>query len=149
MRLFGQRVLLICALLFCGSVSLRSEVEDAKSYALEVAEPYIKEGFSMRYEFWQGDLKPGEDKQVRHQLFKGNEYWFWVATSVEDAEIRVNIYDDKGNLVEGENGESWQKENRAGTRIKPTETGSYIVRIEVLKSTDNEVVSWALAYGYR
>ena len=146
MRLPGQRLFLICALILSGAVTLRSEVDDAQSYALEVAEPYIKQGFSMRYEFWDGDLKPGENKQVRHQLFKGNEYWFWVATSAEDAEVRVNIYDDKGNLVEAE---SWQKDNTAGARLSPAVTGSFIVRVEVTKSTDNEPVRWSLAYGYR
>jgi hypothetical protein len=129
-----------------GPAPLGAEVDDAQSYALEAAEPYVKDGYSMRYEFWHGALKPGEDKQVRHQLFAGNEYWFWVATDVPDAELRVNIYDAEGNLVEAE---SWQKENVAGARLKPEKTGSYIVRVEVLKSTENEPVSWALAYGYR
>ena len=63
------------------------------------AEPYVKEGFQVREDYWGGDLGVGEKKAVRQQLFKGNEYWFWMGTEVEQAKVSVHIYDDDGKLV--------------------------------------------------
>src|ERR687887_1860815 len=71
----------------------RASVDDAQSFALQAAEPYIKEGFQVREDYWGGDLGSGEKKAVRQQLFKGNEYWFWLGTDVERARISVHIYD--------------------------------------------------------
>ena len=57
-------------------------MDDAQSFALQAAEPYVKEGFQVREDYWGGDLGAGEKKAVRQQLFKGNEYWFWLGTEV-------------------------------------------------------------------
>jgi len=43
-------------------------------FALQAGEPYVKEGFQVREDYWGGDLGSGEKKAVRQQLFKGNEY---------------------------------------------------------------------------
>jgi hypothetical protein len=40
-------------------------VDDAQSFALQAAEPYIKEGFQVREDYWGGDLAAGEKKAVR------------------------------------------------------------------------------------
>ena len=58
-----------------------ASVDDAQSFALQAAEPYVKEGFQVREDYWGGDLGSGEKKAVRQQLFKGNEYWFWSQKS--------------------------------------------------------------------
>ena len=50
----------------------------ARAFALLGAEPYVKKGFHMREDYWAGELAPGEKKAVRQQLFKGDEYWFWL-----------------------------------------------------------------------
>src|ERR1044072_2472159 len=55
-----------------------ASVDDAQSFALQAAEPYVKQGFQVREDYWGGDLASGEKKAVRQQLFKGNEYWVWV-----------------------------------------------------------------------
>ena len=72
-------------------------VDDAQSFALQAAEPYVKEGFQVREDYWGGDLGAGEKKAVRQQLFKGNEYWFWLGTEVEAAKVSVHVYDSEGN----------------------------------------------------
>src|SRR5947209_1127951 len=82
-------------------------VDDAQSFALQAAEPYVKEGYQVREDYWGGDLGSGEQKAVKQQLFKGNEYWFWMGTEVEKAKISVHIYDAEGKLVEKD--DSWQK----------------------------------------
>ncbi|HZA38257.1 MAG TPA: hypothetical protein VE486_03870, partial [Candidatus Baltobacteraceae bacterium] len=77
-----------------------ASVDDAQSFALQAAEPYVKQGFQVREDYWGGDLGSGEKKAVRQQLFKGNEYWFWLGTEVERAKVSVHIYDSDGKLAE-------------------------------------------------
>ena len=61
----------------------------------------------MREDYWGGDLGVGEKKAVRQQLFKGNDYWFWMGTEVEQAKVSVHVYDADGKLCEQP--DSWQK----------------------------------------
>jgi len=68
-------------------------VDDAQSFALQAAEPYVKQGFQVREDYWGGDLGAGEKKAVRQQLFKGNEYWFWLGTEADRAKVSVHVYD--------------------------------------------------------
>ena len=88
-------------------------VDDALSFALEAADPYVKEGFTVREDYWGGDLPVKQQKAIVHQLFKGNEYWFWMGTDVENARISVHIYDSDGNLAEVEH---WQKAHMAAAQ---------------------------------
>jgi len=69
----------------------RASVDDAQSFALQAAEPYVKDGFQVREDYWGGDLGVAEKKAVRQQLFKGNEYWFWLGSEVEAAQVSVHI----------------------------------------------------------
>jgi len=77
----------LLALILALQSTLVASVDDAQSFALQAAEPYVKEGFQVREDYWGGDLGSGEKKAVRQQLFKGNEYWFWLGTEVERAKI--------------------------------------------------------------
>jgi hypothetical protein len=135
---------LLAALLFIHGDALAT-LDDALSFSLEAAEPYVKEGFTVREDYWGGDLGVKERKAIVHQLFKGNEYWFWLGTDHANAKISVHIYDDEGNLSELE---SWQKQHFAAARIIAKKTGTYYLIVEVEKS-DTERTHWALAYGYR
>src|SRR3954468_23362432 len=62
-------------------------IDDALSFALEAADPYVKEGFTVREDYWGGDLPVKTSKTIVHQLFKGNEYWFWMGTDPANAKI--------------------------------------------------------------
>src|SRR5437764_3606674 len=53
-----------------------ASVDDAQSFALQAAEPYVKQGFQVREDYWGGDLGSGEKKAVRQQLFKGTNIGF-------------------------------------------------------------------------
>ena len=123
-----------------------ASVDDAQSFALQAAEPYVKEGFQVREDFWGGDLGTGEKKAVRQQLFKGNEYWFWMGTDVEKASISVHIYDAEGKLVEQP--DSWQKGQFAAARVTPAATGTYYIIVSIEQSPE-ERTHWALVYGFR
>src|SRR3984893_1881994 len=94
-----------------------ASVDDAQSFALQAAEPYVKEGFQVRVDYWGGDLGAGEKKAGRQQLFKGNEYWFGMVTEVEGAKISVQVYDSEGKLAEQPDG--WKKGHFAAAHIIP------------------------------
>ncbi len=123
-----------------------ASVDDAQSFALQAAEPYVKEGFQIREDYWGGDLAAGEKKAVKQQLFKGNEYWFWLGTEVEKATISVHIYDKEGKLVEQP--DSWQKGQFAAAHVTPQSTDSYFI-IVTIETSPEERTHWALVYGFR
>jgi len=145
-RIPGSRLLLLALLITMGVPSaLRATVDDALSFAYEAALPYYKQGFSIRKDAWGGDLAVRDKKAVSSQLFKGNDYWFLMATDVKGASLSVHIYDDKGNLVDAE---SWQKGKFAGVRVSPKATGTYFAIVQILKSPEDRT-PWALVYGYK
>ena len=123
-----------------------ASVDDAQSFALQAAEPYVKQGFQVREDYWGGDLGSGEKKAVRQQLFKGNEYWFWLGTEVDRAKVSVHVYDSDGRLAE--ESDSWEKGHFAAAHVIPKATGSYFVIVSVEQSPD-ERTHWALVYGFR
>ena len=149
MRVYLSRIFIAaCSLTLISAFSQRAgaSVDDAQSFALQAAEPYVKEGFQVREDFWGGDLGSGEKKAVKQQLFKGNEYWFWLGTEVEKANLSVHIYDAEGKLVEQP--DSWQKGQFAAAHVIPQTTGSFFVIVTVEESPD-ERTHWALVYGFR
>jgi hypothetical protein len=123
-----------------------ASVDDAQSFALQAAEPYVKQGFQVREDYWGGDLGSGEKKAVRQQLFKGNEYWFWLGTEVDRAKVSVHVYDSDGKLAE--ESDSWEKGHFAAAHVIPKATGSYFIIVSVEQSPD-ERTHWALVYGFR
>lgn len=125
-------------------------IDDALSFALEAAEPYVKEGFTVREDYWGGDLPVKGTKAIVHQLFKGNEYWFWMGTDAKDAKISVHVYDSEGNLAEVEAKPLKVKGGGSAfaARVVPKKTGSYYLIVEVQKSSE-ERTTWSLAYGFR
>jgi hypothetical protein len=123
-----------------------ASVDDAQSFALQAAEPYVKQGFQVREDYWGGDLGSGEKKAVRQQLFKGNEYWFWLGTEVDRAKGSVHIYDSDGKLAEEPDG--WEKGHFAAAHIIPKTTGSYFIIVSIEESPA-ERTHWALVYGFR
>ena len=123
-----------------------ASVDDAQSFALQAAEPYVKQGFQVREDYWGGDLGSGEKKAVRQQLFKGNEYWFWLGTEVDRAKVSVHIYDSDGKLAEEP--DRWEKGHFAAAHVIPKTTGSYFIIVSVEESPE-ERTHWALVYGFR
>jgi len=139
-----QIAIFCLCLILLPAVSLAT-IDDALSFALEAADPYVKEGFTVREDYWGGDLPVKQQKVIVHQLFKGNEYWFWMGTDAENARISVHVYDSEGNLAEIQH---WQKQHFAAARVVPRSTGSYYLIVEIEKS-DQERTHWALVYGFR
>ena len=142
-----MKTLAIIALSVLALVSAaQATVDEALSYAVQAAQPYVKEGFTVREDYWGGDLPVKQSKAIVQQLFKGNEYWFWMGTDSANARISVHIYDAEGRLAEVETMKS--KPHMAGARIVPKVSGSYYLIVEIEKSP-LERTHWALAYGFR
>jgi hypothetical protein len=144
-KVFSRTSSLLAAVLVMQRAAFAS-VDDAQSFALQAAEPYVKQGFQVREDYWGGDLASGEKKAVRQQLFKGNEYWFWLGTEVDKAKVSVHIYDSDGKLAEEP--DSWEKGHFAAAHVIPKTTGSYFVIVSVEQSPE-ERTHWALVYGFR
>jgi len=133
------------AAVFALPLALQATVDDALSFAYEAATPYVEKGFTFREDAWGGDLGVGDQKAVTAQLFKGNDYWFCLATDVDGATVTVHVYDSKGKLSEAQN---WQKGRFAAVLVQPKMTGTYYAIVEVKKSPE-ERTHWALVYGYK
>jgi hypothetical protein len=144
-KLKNRFVVIALALAAWSPSFVHATVDDALSFAYEAALPYYKQGFSIRKDAWGGDLGVREKKAVSSQLFKGNNYWFLMATDVKGATLSVHIYDDNGNLVDAE---SWQKGRFAGARVSPKATGTFFAIVQILKSPEDRT-PWALVYGYK
>lgn len=126
-------------------------VDDALAFAYDAALPYSKK-YAIRKDAWGGDLGVKERKAVTAQLFKGNDYWFIMASDVKGAVISVHLYDSAGKLAESD---TWQKAYdkkqryaSAGAHIVPKNTGTYFAIVQILKSPE-ERTPWALVYGYK
>jgi len=126
--------------------AILASVDDAQSFALQAAEPYVKQGFQVREDYWPGELASGKRKAIRQQLFKGNEYWFWLGTEVDHAKVSVHLYNSDGKLAEQP--DSWAKGHFAAAHISPKTTGSYFIIVSVEESPAART-HWALAYGFR
>ena|GEM_PF-2722326 len=103
-----------------------------------------KEGYSVRRDSWSGEAIAGGQVAVRHQLFKGHEYVFWLGSKeVADVELGVFSRDRKPvhtsvTTIDGV----------ACVRVNPPATGTYLV-VFSLKPADDTRTPWALVYGYR
>lgn len=136
-------LILAVGLLLC---TAHATVDDALSFALQAAQPNVKAGFTVREDYWGGDLPVKQPKTIVQQLFKGNEYWFWMGTDSVNAKIAIHIYDAEGRLAESE---SWNnKPHMAAAKVSPKVSGSYYLTVEILKSP-LERTHWALAYGFK
>ncbi|MEY2597811.1 MAG: hypothetical protein RLZZ244_2480 [Verrucomicrobiota bacterium] len=124
----------------------RGTIDDALSFAMEAAQACVREGFTVRQDYWGGDMLAKQPKPIAHQLFKGNEYWFCMGTDVKGARVSVHIYDSAGNLAES--ADSWQKGQLAAAHITPKRTGTYYLLVEIERSPE-ERTTWSLVYGFR
>lgn len=133
--------------LVCLPVTGYSSVDDAHSYAMEAADPFVKEGFIVREDYWNGEVKSGQKLMVKHQLFKGNEYAFWLGTANDDCKLEIQVLDDKGNAIQI-TPKTGIGPTFTSVRVNPPKTGTYSVMFSVTSKSEKSVF-WALAYGYR
>jgi len=143
----GFSLLAAVALILLAAVQpLRAFIDEALSIAYEAAVPFVEKGFEVREDHWTGEIPSGEPKLVRHQLFRGNEYWFWLGTSFDDCEVTVEIFDAEGDSV---GLETFSEGKTGGVRVLPSQTGTYYLRVTVTSQSGQPSLDWALVYGYR
>lgn len=137
----------VTALAVLASIALPAlaTVDDAHSFAMEGAMPFVEQGFIVREEYWNGEVKSGQKLMIKHQMFKGNEYAFWLGTANNDVAFELKVYDEKGKeiTIDGKSGKMF-----ASMRVNPPKTGTYTI-IFSLTSKKEKGLYWALAYGYR
>ena len=136
---------LAAAAILCATGPLNATVDEAHDYAMEAADSFVKQGFTVREDYWNGEVESGQKLAIRHQLFKGNEYAFWLGTANPDCELELSILDDKNQPVHME---MKPGKHSCSVRVNPPKTGTYTVVFSV-KSKKERGVTWALAYGYR
>jgi hypothetical protein len=152
----------------------QATVNPTLSCALEAAMPYVEEGFTVREDNWQGKFELNVQKAIKHQLFKGNEYWFWLGSSSPGVTLSVKVYDSKGRPVDVE---TKVEKTSASARVLAPKTGLYYIVIKAMpaepdveegkeKSEGKEKkedggkekkkekeklreVEWAVVYGFR
>ena len=136
---------ILVLMVLCFVTRALAVVDDAHTYALEAGAPYVKKGFVVREEHWAGSLSRNEQSSIAAQLFKGNEYWFWLSSDEDDARVTVHVYDSAGKLVDAE---AWQRGKSAGVRVLPKSTGTFFI---VFKVTETKLkrTRWAVAYAYK
>ena len=128
-------------------VTLHATVDDAHSFAMEAAIPFVNDGFIVREDYWNGEVKSGQQLMVRHQLFKGNDYAFWLGTANDGCTLDVQVLDEKGAPIHI-TPKIGIGPNFTSVRVNPPKTGTYSVVFSVTSKTEKSVF-WALAYGYR
>ena len=138
------------------SVPAFAVVDDARTEAVELAAPIQKKGFKLREDFWGGTCKPGEKKSVKTQLFKGNEYWFWLGSDEDNVDITFDLYDSAGNKITQETTSGIAAR---GIRVTPQKTGTYVAIFTISlkpdppnkKSTVEKPakICWAITYGWK
>ena len=128
-------------------VTLHATVDDAHSFAMEAAIPFVNDGFIVREDYWNGEVKSGQQLMVRHQLFKGNDYAFWLGTANDGCTLDIQVLDEKGAPIHI-TPKIGIGPNFTSVRVNPPKTGTYSVVFSVTSKTEKSVF-WALAYGYR
>ena len=120
-------------------------VDDAHSFAMEAAVPFVEQGFIVREDYWNGEVKSGQKLMVKHQMFKGNEYAFWLGSANEGVSFELKVYDETGKeiTIDGKTDKMF-----ASMRVNPPKTGTYTIVFSVTSKKEKGVY-WALAYGYR
>ena len=152
---------LVCSLYFAGlhcsygqdsdsdAAAENDPLNDIKLLAQSAAIPALKgeSPFVLRESWWKGNLKPGAAKLIQIQLFRRNEYQFWMAVPDVDAGLNLNVYNSEGEMIDGET-VAFPETNVVSTIVRPKATGLYYVRVS-LKTTIDKNQDWAVIYAYR
>ena len=125
------------------------EIDELKLIAQQAALPYLggENPFILREANWSGEVEPGKSRLVQVQLFKRNDYHFWIAVPDRNAVVSLNLYNGKGELLETKDFR-YDSTNLASLVASPAETGVYYLRLS-LHTTVDVPQPWTVIYAYR
>lgn len=132
-----------------GDAPVKPVIDEVKLIAQRAAMSYLtgKNPFILRESSWGGVIDPGKARLIQLQLFKRNEYQFWMAVPDRGAGVNVNVYDGNGEIVESED-IRYDTGNVASVIVRPHESGVYYLRIS-LQTTIETPQEWSVIYAYR
>ncbi len=119
-----------------------NEVE-ARKVALELAGAFSNDGFKIRDGHWAGELEQGGNAVVAVNLYAGNQYWFSVGTDDEAAKLSVQLHDENGRPLAGDD---YQGEATAAAGFSPTISGQYFVSVA---ASEGGTGTYCLVYSYK
>ena len=130
-------------------VDRKPSLDELKLVAQQAAIPHLAGGnpFILRESTWSGAVEPGKARLIQVQLFKRNDYHFWIAMPDRNAAVNLNLYNGKGELLEAKS-LSYETPNVASLVASPSETGVYYLRVS-LQTTIEETQPWTVIYAYR
>jgi hypothetical protein len=109
----------------------------------DLAGALANDGFKLRDRVWSGRLEGGKPARLAVNLFAGNHYWFCAAATPEVKEVKVSLFDAKGQPVETL--EHTEPGLAAAGLIAPV-TGEYFVQIG---SADGAAGEFCLLYLFK
>ena len=139
----GFRWLALASALFV-ALPASATVDDAQSFALEAATPWVEKGVEIRYDYARGSTVSGRKVRVSYQVFKGNRYWFFAGGSEDGVKFDMTVKDPDGKVVAGD----LSKGNNSATYhfIAPR---TMLVSIELTGTLSPGLpFDWAVVYGY-
>lgn len=136
--------LLALALAHFSATPAPATVDDAQSFALEAATPWVEKGVEIRYDYARGTTVSGRKVRVSYQVFKGNRYWFFAGGSEDGVKFDMTVKDAEGKTVPGD----FSKGNNSAT-YHFTAPRTMLVSIELTGTTSPGLpFDWAVVYGY-
>jgi hypothetical protein len=141
--IFAPFRLALAAALIAASPA-RATVDDAQSFALEAATPWVEKGVEIRYEYARGTTTSGRKVRVSYQVFKGNRYWFFAGGSEDGVKFDMTVKDPDGKVVRGD----LSKGNNSAT-YHFTAPRTMLVSIELIGTISPGLpFDWAVVYGF-
>ena len=104
--LFGQVILLAMLGLF--RLTAFASVDDAQTFALQAAEPYVKQGFQVREDYWEVISVPGKKKPCVSNCLRGMNTGFGWAQKSNGQKFPCIFMTRMGN---------WQKTQMDGRKV--------------------------------
>ena len=138
--------MLIVAVVVAGPQMAGAIVDDAHSFALEAAQHDVEEhGVKIRYDYASGELENSKTTTVGYQVFRGNEYWFYLGSSELSTDFTVKVTDADGKEIKGK---VKKLKNAYVFHFVPERTMLVAVTLSGV-AEDTSEFHWALVYGYK
>lgn len=141
---------LACLLISITGFVSAEEINHSKFIAQRAAMESLEgeDPLQLRESWWKGKLEAEKAKLVQQQLFKKNTYQFWLAVPDPGAEVLLNLYDSKGELLETEKRSYSIGKNVTSLIVTPEATGTYYLRLALSRDSPTPQ-EWAMIYAFK